>query len=40
MVSQHKKEYEIVLKVITQLYSMKRNYLSILETPFEVKYFL
>ena len=35
LVSNQKKEIDLVLKIINTLYNGRRNYISLLETPFE-----
>lgn len=39
MVSNHKKEYEFALNIINTIYKTQRNYVSMLETPFDVYFF-
>lgn len=36
LVSNQKKELDLVLKIINTLYNCGRNYISLLETPFDV----
>lgn len=36
MVSSSKKEYEVVLNIINELYAKQKNFISMLETPFDV----